>query len=149
MSDDILIHISPYAVWRVVWEDISPAPWVMLFDLVYFVSFLFLKLGVGGGLTRADFLGDQMRWHRHKFLSCRSRQALKRLATPAASKYIFHPSSQHTINPIWLGTCTPITLTRHCNPKQNFISGAAQFLNPEQRNTGTKIPLTRMNTDRL
>lgn len=71
MTDDILIHISLYAILEGC-ADESFSCSVMLFDLGYF-----LKLGVGGSLTQEDFLGDQTCWHRHNFMSCHSQQAVE------------------------------------------------------------------------
>lgn len=86
MTDDILIHISLYAILRgCASESFSCS--AMLFDLGYF-----FEVGESGGsLTREDFLGDQTSWHRHNFLSRRSRSGRAqstRLPPPSPFKYI-------------------------------------------------------------
>lgn len=105
MTDDVLIHISLYAILRAVRVNLFLAPWCSL------IWGIFFKLGVGGSLTQEDLLGDQS-WHRHNFLSCHSQRTFKAQSnTPHPHPPInvsFFPHHNIQLTSFWLGT-NPVT----------------------------------------
>lgn len=104
MTDDILIHISLYAILRVVRVNLFPAPWCSL------IWGIFWSWESEEVWHKRIFLVIKRAGTDTTFLSCRSQQAVKAVKPSHDAPHPpLHPSSSRTINLIWLGSSNPFT----------------------------------------